>query len=206
MPPARRWKTLAALPAKLSSNAVHPLLPSLDGLDVGADTSAAEQIAGWAPGARVVKAFNTIGFNIMANPVFGNEHAPLFYCGDDATAKHTVARLATDLGFKPVDAGGLKQARLLEPLAILRITLALKQGYGLEFAFALIRRETARATRPQAERTRRDGNAPGRRRRKERCDHTGSAGRSLRSLRSGFARRRGMPSLLRASPGRRQTE
>jgi predicted dinucleotide-binding enzyme len=44
--------------------------PQLDGLELGTNTSAAEQVAQWAPRAKVVKAFNTVGCGIMANPVF----------------------------------------------------------------------------------------------------------------------------------------
>lgn len=126
------------LTGKVLIDAVNPLLPMLAGLEVGTTTSAAELISEWAPGARVVKAFNTIGTNVMANPLIAGEKALLFYCGDDAKAKQTVHGLATDLGFDARDAGPLKQARLLEPFALLWITLAYGQGYGREFAFRVI--------------------------------------------------------------------
>jgi hypothetical protein len=64
----------------------------------------------------------------------------MFYCGDDENAKKIAAELAKDLGFDPVDAGPLTQARLLEPLALLWISLALKQGLGKGIAFKLMRR------------------------------------------------------------------
>ena len=54
--------------------------------------------------------------------------------------KKKAATLATDLGFEPVDAGALAVARLLEPLAMLWITLAFKQGMGVDFGFRLARR------------------------------------------------------------------
>jgi 8-hydroxy-5-deazaflavin:NADPH oxidoreductase len=125
---------------KILIDATNPLLPDLSGLALGTTTSAAEQIAAWAPGAHVVKAFNTIGFNIMAQPRFGQDRALLFYCGDDAQAKNTVAQLASTIDFDPVDAGPLKQARLLEPFAMLWISLAFSQGFGREFAFKLLKR------------------------------------------------------------------
>jgi predicted dinucleotide-binding enzyme len=65
------------------------------------------------PRAKVVKAFNTIGALHMTNPRFGDERASMFLCGDDAAAKQIVAGLAAALGFEPVDAGPLTQARLL---------------------------------------------------------------------------------------------
>jgi hypothetical protein len=95
----------------------NPLKPDMSGLAVGCDTSVAEQIAAWAPGAREVKIFNTTGFKNMDDPKFGEARVTMFYCGDDAEAKKVAAGLAEDLGFEPVDAGPLSEARSLEPLA-----------------------------------------------------------------------------------------
>ena len=64
----------------------------------------------------------------------------MLYCGDDAEAKKKAATLATDLGFERVHAGALPVARLLVPLAMLWITLAFKQGMGVDFGFRLARR------------------------------------------------------------------
>ena len=91
-------------------------------------------------GAKVVKIFNTVGFNVMADPRFGENRAILFYCGDDPASKKTAAQLAAELGFEPLDAGPLKQARLLEPFALLWITLANFYGYSRDIAFDLLRR------------------------------------------------------------------
>jgi predicted dinucleotide-binding enzyme len=76
----------------------------------------------------------------MADPHFPEGPATMFHCGGDAPAKAIAAQLAKDLGFEPVDAGPLTQARLLEPLALLWITLAYRQGLGREFAFRLVHR------------------------------------------------------------------
>ena len=128
------------LSGKILLDCVNPLKPDLSGLAVGFTTSAGEQIAGWAAGARVVKIFNTTGFDNMAAPRYPEGAASMLYCGDDAGAKTVAAKLAADLGFDPVDAGPLVNARLLEPYALLWIQLAYKQGLGRNFAFRLIRR------------------------------------------------------------------
>jgi predicted dinucleotide-binding enzyme len=127
------------LSGKILIDATNPLL-NLDVLDVGTTTSAGEKVAQWARGARVVKAFNTVGNNIMADPAFDGRRPVLFYCGDDPAAKQTVAPLIEELGFEAVDAGALSQARTLEPFALLWISLAFKQNFGREFAFQLMRR------------------------------------------------------------------
>lgn len=136
---------LGDLSGKILIDATNPLLPDLSGLAIGTTTSAAEQVAGWARGAKVVKAFNTVGANIMANPAFEGHRPVMFYCGDDADAKQVVAKLISELVFEPVDAGPLKQARLLEPFAMLWISMALGQGMGQDFAFELLRRRGATA-------------------------------------------------------------
>lgn len=64
----------------------------------------------------------------------------MFYAGDDAEAKQVAARLAAEIGFEPVDAGPLQNARLLEPLAMLWIWLAYAGGLGTDIAFRLVRR------------------------------------------------------------------
>jgi predicted dinucleotide-binding enzyme len=129
-----------SLAGKVVIDAINPLLPGMSGLALGTATSAAEQIASWTPGAYVVKAFNTVGYNIMANPRFGQTSAVMFYCGDDAASKETVRQLAAQLDFEPVDAGPLAQARVLEPFALLWISLAYQAGLGREIGFQLLRR------------------------------------------------------------------
>jgi hypothetical protein len=127
------------LTGKVLIDATNPLGPGLS-LVVGHTDSGGETIARLAPGARTVKAFNTIGFNIMADPALGDRRAFLPVCGDDAAAKQVVLELGSTLGFDAVDFGPLANARLTEPFAALWITLAYPIGIGREFAFALVRR------------------------------------------------------------------
>ena len=136
---AEAIRGLGDLTGKVLLDCTNPLKPKLDGLEVGNTSSGGEQVAQWASGARVVKIFNSIGYNIMENPAFGAESATLFYCGDDAAAKAVARDLAAEIGFDPVDAGPLAQARLLEPFALLWISLAFG-GHGREIAFRLMRR------------------------------------------------------------------
>jgi hypothetical protein len=136
------YEVLSTLPfaGKVIIDATNPLAPDLSCLALGGDTSAAEQIAQRAKGARVVKALNTVGFNVMEDPRFPDGNAVMFYCGDDAEAKGTTSRLIGDLGFDAQDAGPLTQARQLESFAMLWIKLAIQQGYGTQFGFKLLRR------------------------------------------------------------------
>jgi len=129
------------LTGKVVVDCTNPLKADFSGLALGYTTSGAEQVAGWAKGAKVFKAFNQIGFNIMDNPVIDGQQAVILICGDDGTQKRTVLKLASELGFEAIDAGGLPIARLLEPFAMLWIHLANAQGLGRDFAFGLLRRK-----------------------------------------------------------------
>jgi NADPH-dependent F420 reductase len=132
---------LGDLGGRVLIDATNPLTADFSGIELGHLTSAAEEIAAWAPTARVVKAFNTASTKVMKDPQFGDHPAAMFYCGDDAAAKEIVRQLIAALGFDPVDAGPLRSARYLEPLAMLYIHLAFKQGWGSNCAFKILRRE-----------------------------------------------------------------
>ncbi|HZU36299.1 MAG TPA: NADPH-dependent F420 reductase [Gemmataceae bacterium] len=131
------------LRGKIVIDCTNPLKPDVSGLEVGFTTSGAEQVAQWAKGAKVFKAFNTTGSNNMADPVINGIRTVMFVCGDDEAAKSVVMQLAADLGFDAVDAGKLEQARLLEPWAMLWISLAFQGGMGRDFGFVLLRRGKA---------------------------------------------------------------
>jgi predicted dinucleotide-binding enzyme len=125
---------------KVLVDATNPLAPGLAGLSVGTTTSGAEEVARLARNARVVKAFNTTGAENMENAAYPGARPFMPVCGDDASARATVIALATRIGFDAVDLGDLRSARYLEPFAMTWIHLAIKLGYGRNFAFALLRR------------------------------------------------------------------
>ena len=131
--------SLGPLAGKILVDATNPLTAKLE-LAVGFDDSAGETVARLAPGARVVKAFNTTGAENMANARAFAVRPMMPVAGDDAAAKAAVRKLAEELGFDAVDAGPLAMSRHLEPLAMLWIKLAYAQGFGRDFAFALARR------------------------------------------------------------------
>jgi NADPH-dependent F420 reductase len=132
------------LRGRILIDATNPLVMTPEGLRrglvIGHTTSAAEQVAGWAEGARVVKAFNTTGWQNMADPAYGSQGLSMLLCGDDAEAKKVVSELARHLGFEPVDVGPLRSARYLEAVAMLWIEMAVLQGFGTNFGFQVVRR------------------------------------------------------------------
>ncbi|MCL4303878.1 MAG: NADPH-dependent F420 reductase [Anaerolineae bacterium] len=132
-------ESLGDLAGKIVVDATNPIGPGFQ-LAVGVTSSGAEQIAGWAKGARVVKAFNTTGWENMADPIYHGQPITMFICGDDAGARAVVTGLAEDLGFEVTDTGPLSTARYLEPLAMLWIHLAMVQKQGRQMAFRIVKR------------------------------------------------------------------
>jgi 8-hydroxy-5-deazaflavin:NADPH oxidoreductase len=126
---------------KIILDATNPLVRGADGisLEIGNSTSAGEKVQSWAEGASVFKTLNTTGFGNMANPISDGVKSVMFVAGDDAANKPKVMALVGDLGFDVVDAGPLRNARLLEAHAMLWIDLSLARGLGRDWAFARIK-------------------------------------------------------------------
>ena len=133
-------QSVGSLEGKILIDCINPIQSDFSGLDPKAIPSAAEQIASWAPGAKVVKALNTVSDATMANPLYDGQQAAMFYCGDDERAKAIVRQLTEDLELEPIDSGPMKNARHLESLAMLYIHLAIFGGWGAECAFRLVKR------------------------------------------------------------------
>ncbi|MDD2800555.1 MAG: NAD(P)-binding domain-containing protein [Methylobacter sp.] len=106
-----------------ANNAVE--VPSFQAVDLGGRASS-EVVAEWAPGARVVKAFNHLEARVLdEDPQVESGRRVLFLAGEDVDAKNTVSDLIARMGFAPVDLGGLNESRLMQfpggPLAILNL-------------------------------------------------------------------------------------
>jgi predicted dinucleotide-binding enzyme len=108
-------------------------------LMIGFSTSAAEELQKKMPKARVVKAFNSVFAQNQSTGRIGDEQLTLFIAGDDVKAKQTVMQLGRDIGFDPVDAGPLKSARYLEPMAMLLINLGYVLGMGNGIGYRLVK-------------------------------------------------------------------
>ena len=97
--------------------------------------STSQDLADLLPGARIVKAFNTIGFENLTTARERVVPAAMFVAGDDPGAKRVVLELATELGFRAEDAGSLANAKPLEEMV--KVWLALAKQHGRTVAFAI---------------------------------------------------------------------
>lgn len=128
----------ATLDGKVVIDATNALDGSMN-LALGYTTSGAEELQKKLPRSRVVKAFNTVFAQHMDSGKVGATPLTAFVAGDDAAAKQVAVSLAKNIGFETVDAGPLKNARLLEPLAYLNIQLGYVLGLGSQIGFKLAR-------------------------------------------------------------------
>ncbi len=127
-----------ALDGKVLIDATNPLKPDYSGLAFD-DTSGAEVIQGKAPGARVVKAFNTALAAQQADPkVAGGLRIDGYVAADDEDARQAVLALVDELGFNPVDVGSLAMARYLEGMAWLNIATQMKHGWSWQASWKLL--------------------------------------------------------------------
>ena len=97
-------------------------------LERGHTDSGGEQVQRWLPKARVVKAFNTVGNALFYKPELPNGPPSMFYAGNDADAKKTVAEICSAFGWEPIDVGGIDGSRLLEPMCILWVLHGVRSG------------------------------------------------------------------------------
>lgn len=106
-----------------------PVTADMSGLATEGGPSAAERLAERLPGARIVKAFNTVFATVQAHPDLHGVIADAFVAADDPEAKRTVLDLAASIGLRPIDAGPLRYARYLEAVGCLGIFLNLTNDW-----------------------------------------------------------------------------
>jgi 8-hydroxy-5-deazaflavin:NADPH oxidoreductase len=129
-------RALGDLRGKVIIDITNPLTADYMGLAIGHDTSAAEEIAKAFPEAEIVKGFNTVFAQVLAAgaDLGRGQTVPVMIASDGARAKLVAKTLAESMGFATIDAGGLRNARYLEPVAGLNIYLGYGAGLGTSIA------------------------------------------------------------------------
>jgi predicted dinucleotide-binding enzyme len=113
-----------ALDGKIIIDITNPISPDFKGFVTPDGTSGAQEIAKAAPtSAHVVKAFNTLFADVLADSPAEGPPVDVFIAGDDAQAKADVSTFIESLGLRPMDAGELPMARAVENAALLQLGL-----------------------------------------------------------------------------------
>lgn len=92
------------------------------------------------PQAHVFRAFNSLGWENFADPLFDGTAADLFYCGPDGEARTVIERLIADIGLRPMCLGGVEQVGLVDAVGSLWFALVFGQGKGRHLAFKVLTR------------------------------------------------------------------
>jgi 8-hydroxy-5-deazaflavin:NADPH oxidoreductase len=105
---------------------------------VGTTDSLGEQVQRAAPGARVVKAYNTVGNPLMVDPDLPGGPPTMFVAGNDSEAKATVGDLLRTTGWDVADLGGIEASRWLEAMCMTWVAYGARTGTWTH-AFRLLR-------------------------------------------------------------------
>ncbi|NTJ66221.1 NADPH-dependent F420 reductase [Agrobacterium rhizogenes] len=135
---AEALKEAGNIKGKVLVDISNPITADFRGLVVGHSTSAAEEIQALAPGATVIKAFNTIFAQLLPLEARKDKTVQVFVAGDDEKAKDAVSRFVNAAGFEAVDAGPLSNARFIEPIGEMNIHFGFFLGKGPSVAPAWV--------------------------------------------------------------------
>jgi 8-hydroxy-5-deazaflavin:NADPH oxidoreductase len=126
------------LAGKVLVDITNPVNETYDDLVTPPDSSAAQELAAKASGAKVVKAFNTTFATTLNAGEVAGQPLDVFLAGDDEDAKAAVASLAEDGGLRPIDAGPLRRAREIEAAGLLHMTVQGSLGTGFGSALKVV--------------------------------------------------------------------
>jgi predicted dinucleotide-binding enzyme len=126
------------LAGKVVVDITNPVNATFDGLVVPPDGSATNELAGLAPDARFVKAFNTTFAGPLTQGEVDGQTLDVLIAGDDEDAKAQVAALARDGGLNPIDVGPQARARELEATGLLHMGVQNTLGTGFASALKIV--------------------------------------------------------------------
>lgn len=129
------------LEGKILVDCTNPVGPGLSHA-LNSVRSGSEMIQSLAPRAKVVKAFTIYGFENFENNVYPayNVKPVMMFCGANSDAKQVVAQLIAELGWEPLDVGGIEQALHLEHMTLLWVRMVRMGGQSPDVVWAALRR------------------------------------------------------------------
>ena len=139
---------LLAINGAAMGQAVPAMAPVLDGKTVidaannigGPTANSLELIRSVAPQAQVYRAFNSLGWENFADPIYGKTAGDMLYSGPAGPTQHVVESLVADTGLRPIRVGDNDKVDLVDAFTRLWFTLAFEQGLGRGLGFKLLNR------------------------------------------------------------------
>jgi 8-hydroxy-5-deazaflavin:NADPH oxidoreductase len=137
-----------ALPGKVMDEAITTYAAQLDGKIIfdtanrlgGGPVNSFATFQTLTPQAHIYRAFNSMGWENFADPVFDGIQADLFYCGPDGDTREVAEQMIVDVGLRPIRLGDVEQVGLVDAVGSLWFALVFGQGKGRHLAFKVLSR------------------------------------------------------------------
>jgi 8-hydroxy-5-deazaflavin:NADPH oxidoreductase len=132
---------LLALPASATVDFVREHAKGLEGkivIDATNDFRAAKfnswpELTTAVPTTQLYRAFNTLGWDVFANPVVGGVQADLFFCGPEGRGREVLEQLISDVGLRPIWVGGVDQVDTVDGMLVIWAVLSRMRGRHIAF-------------------------------------------------------------------------
>jgi predicted dinucleotide-binding enzyme len=91
-----------------------------------------------APNAKIYRAFNSLGWNLLANPTVNTEQLDMFYTGPDGETKAVIEKLIAEIGLRPIRVGNNDRITLVDNMGALWANMVYQQGWSRQTAFKIL--------------------------------------------------------------------
>jgi 8-hydroxy-5-deazaflavin:NADPH oxidoreductase len=132
------WNAVPELVASHAEGFEHKIVLDATNNFAGPVINNIERIREKAPSAAIYRAFNSLGWEVFANPKFGSTSADMFYSGPDSAQRQVVESLIQDIGVRPIWVGDNDQVALVDGAGVLWTTLIRRGGWPRHIALKLL--------------------------------------------------------------------
>jgi predicted dinucleotide-binding enzyme len=88
-----------------------------------------------APQAIVYRAFNSLGWEVFANPIINNQTVDMFYSGPEGQSRPLIHQLIAEVGLNPIWVGDNDRVQLVDNLGALWVHMVWQRGWKRRSAF-----------------------------------------------------------------------